>query len=217
MTPPVLPRFSVAALLAGLAIAFAPAGPALRAAESGAGGETAPAAASAEPVNPYLRAARGKPAAGSTAKAKVYSNEDLVKLFGAPPEEPGAEGEAPDAESRGAESPGATPPPGAEEGPDPLTKLFDDQRRAQEHAAQVAAAETKVAEARQRIGDLEKRMLAVKNPLLARPAAPQDKAEEWKHSDGAERVKRTESELEQAQAALARAEAELEQLRRATP
>ncbi len=81
----------------------------------------------------------------------------------------------------------------------------------------MADAENQVMQARQRITDLEKRKLALKNPFLARPDEPEENAEQWQAMDGDQRVHQTEIEMQSARDALAQAEAELDRLRGSGP
>jgi hypothetical protein len=152
------------------------------------------AAGCEEPDNPFLKAARGK--AGEPAQDKVYGNDDLERLFGPPPpvEEEAAAEPAPAAE-------GAAPAP---QPGDPLAEIEDQRKQALERAAAAAEAEKKVTELRDRLASLERAKIAVHNPLLARPEAPEGHADEWEKMSGTERatlidslIDATRRELEQ--------------------
>lgn len=181
-----------------------------------------------EPANPY-QAAVPKGAAKPGGEGKVYRNEDLYKLFGGAPTD-AEEGEA---VPEGGETPRteATPSPavpvgdaapsGAEAAPapenDPLKQLLDQQAKAAEHQKLILDAEGQVKAAQEKIADLEKRVLAIRNPLLPRPAAPEEKAEEWNRADGAARVDLSQEQLRMAREQLAASEAKLDELRRTAP
>lgn len=124
----------------------------------------------------------------------VISNETLERRFGPPDPE-----SARPAPSRPA-------PPARGKGPDVATMV--EQHKETEKAAKDAKQkrEAAIAQARARIADLERRLLALRNPLLARPAAPEKNAEDWQELDTVERVKRFEKELQDARRALAEAQ-----------
>lgn len=211
------PWFRRLSLVAGSAVLLAPLALAAGTAEQKKD-EAADSQKAAEPqkkeavANPFMQAVR-KPAADS--KTKVYSNDDLRRLYGnvpvdeTPPAAPAAEG----AEEQPAD--GSAKP--AEPAPDPLKELLDSQRAADEKRQQIAEAENRVAEARKTIAELDKRKLAIRNPLLARPAAPEGAEDSWKGMTGPERLEYTDTQMKQAQADLAKAEADLDALRRSSP
>jgi hypothetical protein len=158
------------------------------------------AAGCEEPENPFLKAARGK--AGEPVQDKVYGNDDLERLFGPPP----AAEQAPAAEPEpGTESAPPVPPP------DPgnvLAEIEEQRKQAEERAAVAAEAEKKITDLRDRLASLERAKIAVHNPLLARPEAPEGHAAEWDKMSGTERVTLLDSlidatrrELEQAEQA----------------
>jgi hypothetical protein len=156
----------------------------------------------------------------SNAPAKVYTNEDLKRLSA---KGPGREettlppGPASAQATEGDAKP--EPPSGEEEEADPLDQLFAREAARKEHAKQVAQAEERVAAAKQQVADLEKRLLAIKNPFLARPKAPEDEeaAAAWEGGGGPERVEQTQGQLEAARAEVAQAERDLAELRLARP
>jgi len=192
-------RFQTACIL--LAFATFCAAPVLGADEAKApasGGEKE------ETVNPIVQAARNNEKKGSD--VKVYSNEDLQKLYGG--------GSLKTDEPETASGEGTLPTTPTEPDYDQLKQMLEQQGKAKQRDKEIVEAETKVADARQRIADLEKRILATKNPLLARPAAPEEGADEWNKMSAPERVDRSKQDLEAARTQLAEAEAELNRLRR---
>lgn len=155
----------------------------------------------APPANPFMQAVRRPDAA----KVKVYTNDDLKKLYG---------GEAVADEPNPASESGTTPETGSG---DPLKELFDRQAKEAEHKQKIADAEAKVAAARDKIADLEKRKLALRNPLLRRPVGPEEKTDEWKALGASDRVKKTDEEIAAARADVEKLQAELDTLRRSAP
>ena len=77
----------------------------------------------------------------------------------------------------------------------------------------VEAAEQRVAAASARVVELEKRLLAIRNPFLPRPELPPEEAQAWEGLDGAQRAARVEQQLAEARDELAAAEDELMSLR----
>ena len=141
------------------------------------------------------RQKKGQAGAG----AVVYTNADLERLFGPP-------GPAP------AEEAGSKQETGAERA-DPLKLIEEEKQQASDRQAKIAAAEKAVADAEANVRDLEKRILAVRNPLLPRPKLSEEEEEAQKGMDGAERVKRSQEQLEQARKEVDRAKAELARVR----
>ena len=164
--------------------------------------------------SPYDRVARGKPPAKDV---KVYTNEDLAKRFGVaeegdketPPGATAAPGAAADAKP--AEQPGTTA--------DPLNWLQHRQAAIQKHANDVMEAEKSVETARQRLADLEKQLLATRNPFSARPAlSDEEKTERAAGAEtAAQRNERTQKMVEAAREALRVAESELVKLKAQRP
>ena len=60
---------------------------------------------------------------------------------------------------------------------------------------------------------MRQRILATKNPLLARPRIPDEEQAEWNGLGAAERVRSSEEKLQQAREELQKAKAELARLR----
>jgi len=192
-------RFHTAYIL--LAVATLCAAPALGADEAKApatGGDKE------ETVNPLVQAARNneKKDSGVT----VYSNEDLQRLYGG--------GSLKTDEPETASGEGTLPTTPTEPDYDPLKQMLEQQGQAKQRDKDIVEATAKVSDAKQRITDLEKRILATKNPLLARPAPPEEGADEWNAMSAPERVDRSKQDLEAARTQLAEAEAELDRLRR---
>jgi hypothetical protein len=158
-------------------------------------------------ASPFVHATGGKP---GKQPAKVYGNAELKKMFGPAPDTivlPATPAGRPSGDSGEA----AAPPS------DALESLFAGEAKKKERAARIAEGEQEVAAARQKVTDLEKRMLAVRNPYLARPKAPEEGAEEWLAADTRKRVELTAQQLEAARAAVTEAEQALAELRRSTP
>ena len=196
-----------------LCVALALGAPATSA-TAGEGERTDAPTESEKELSPFIFATGGKsPSSG----AKAYSNVDLERMFGAAPppaEAPAASGAGATGSATDVEPAEAEPPAEAKSA---LDQLLERRTFEQERAQKVADAEQRVADARQRIADLERRVLAVKNPFLARPAAPEEGAEEWAQGDEAQRLKQAEDQLQAARDGLAEAERELTDLRSSTP
>lgn len=141
-----------------------------------------------------------------------FTNEDLARRYGGDEEKKPAPETSQSVPS--SEQP-STDKPGTDEA-SALEKLFADRDSRKEKVGMIAEAEAAVAAARERVTQLEKKKLAVVNPFLARPAAPEDAAdaERWKKMNGAERVAASNSELEEARKALAEAVSALASARR---
>ena len=160
-------------------------------------------------VSPLVQASRKVRGEKKETGAKVYGNDDLDEMFGP------SESTPPVAQAQGSTEPTeSTSPAEGEAQPDALEQMFANEARKKEQAIEIAGAEQRVADAKQKIADLEKRMLAVKNPLLARPSAPEEGAEEWNAGDAGARVRQTEQQIADARKALAEAERELSELKR---
>jgi len=160
-------------------------------------------------VSPLIQASRRARGEKKDSEAKVYGNDDLDEMFGPSESTPPA---AQDEDST--EPTEAARPAEGEAQPDALEQMFAREARKKEQATEIAGAEQRVTDAKQAIVDLEKRLLAVKNPLLARPSAPEEGAEEWNAGDGQSRVQQTEQQIAAAREALAEAERELSELKR---
>ena len=98
------------------------------------------------------------------------------------------------------------PPPPA---PDPLAEIEKANSVRQTLALQRGRLQADVDEARARVAELEKRLLAVRNPFLPRPQLPADEERIWTTLDGAQRAARVEAQLEQARRDVEKAEADL--------
>jgi len=155
--------------------------------------------------SPYVQATKN---AKKKTPAKSYSTEDLERMYG--PTTPIEIVESPDS---GSESDAKTPA----EDKDPLKQLFEGEKQREEHEAQVAAASQKVAEAERKVAELERRSLAIRNPLLPRPEAPEEGAEEWNAADAQGRLEQNTAAIEAAKTELEKAREELATLQRATP
>jgi hypothetical protein len=148
-------------------------------------------------------------------EVEVFTNEDLDRLFGGAGEEetvlPPAEGTPADGAVPAEAGPGEPAQPA-----DPLQWMQDRSARAAERQQQIAEAEAAVSAATRRVADLEKRLLALRNPFMARPEIPDDEREEWDGQGAKERVDSTEEQLQQAREELQTAEQELARLRSQT-
>jgi hypothetical protein len=178
------------------------------------------------PVSPIYRAAQEASAGKQDdAEAVVITNEDLERMMaGLTPEQklqgvyqakrhvgdpmPGEGGESQQTQA------GQAPPAGQA----PQGSL--EWMKAQEDAAQSARvertdAEKQVAELSAKVAELEKRLLALKNPLLPRRYAEKkdDEAQDWDEMNNYERVETTQQELDKAKAELAEAQAKLRKSR----
>ena len=114
--------------------------------------------------------------------------------------------------SETAQEPAASSPPPAAAAapeaapPDPLQWMEDRAAREEAKKVRLAEAEQDVVDARARVAELEKRLLAVKNPFLPRPVLPPDEAQAWQGLNGPQRVERVEGQLVEARDAQAAAE-----------
>ena len=184
-------------------------GPAFADGETGKTGERkqsddTEATGSAAPISDFMKATNANRKQKATPS---YSNADLQRMFGAPSADP-----APS-------SSGSTEPPeteGAKEAPkDPLTQLLEAQESEKERQSKAEAARQKVAVIEKRIVDLERRTLALRNPLLQRPSAPEDEAarDAWNAADTVGRLEQNAQQLDLAREALETARQELADLR----
>lgn len=170
-----------------------------------------PAKSEAQP--PAAQAAREK----DCSEVKVFTNEDLERMFR------GEEVEPDPSSAEAAPAEGAAPPErrpiepaagsGAAQPTDSLQWMQDREARQAERRQQIADTEAAVAAAQQRVADLEKRLLATKNPFMARPVIPDDEKEKWDSEGTKERANATEEQLSQAREELQKLEQELAQLR----
>lgn len=144
-------------------------------------------------------------------EAEVFTNEDLERLFGGAEEEtvPPPDGAAP---AEGAVPPETRPQEPAQPA-DPLQWMQDRGDQAAERQQQIAGADAAVTAAKQKVADLEKRLLALRNPFMARPDIPDDEKDEWDGQGTKERVDTTEEQLRLAREELQTAEQELARLR----
>lgn len=146
------------------------------------------------------------------APVKVYRNEDLERIAGLGPASSGSRTEDTTQETPAGPPAEGTAPPAEEKSA--LDLMFEKQAAQREHAEKIAEAELRVEAARKRIVEAEKRLLAVRNPLLARPKAPE---EGWEEGGGEQRAQQSKDVLQAARDELAQAEQELDQLRRSVP
>jgi len=161
--------------------------------------------------------------AAPTGSPQTYTNEDLLRMFGAARQAPAAaraEG-APAAPTPGSgapsapATPGAPASPAAEEAPKSALDLLAEQQKAEgERRERVAKAEQAVAEAEKRVRELERRSLAVRNPYLARPTVSKDEHADWDGLDANQRAERTATDLQQAREQVEQSKKALDEARR---
>jgi hypothetical protein len=152
----------------------------------------------------------------------TYTNEDLEKRFGPPPER---NAEAANSSEEGGSGSVVRPPrrplrarseASKEEGAaeaqpsdDPMAWIEQQKQEAAKSQERRAELETKVAQARKLVADLEQTRLRVSNPLLGlAPQAPAGETD-WDALDNKQRLARTNERLAEAREALAKAEAAL--------
>ena len=160
---------------------------------------------------PYDSVASGK--APKKEATKVYTNADLKKL----PEIAAKAGEGQAAVETAATAKGSEKEP--EKAPDPLTWLRQRQDAQREHGKAVSEAEAVLTAAKQQLANLERQLLAARNPFSARPKlSDEEKAERQDNRESAaERYERTQELVEKTREAVRVAEAELLRLRAARP
>lgn len=172
-----------------------------------------------EPESPYARVATGKPAPKDD-DVKIYTNEDLKKMFNivaledreTPPGE--TPQPAPVAETAQPTTTDGSPAP-----VDALTRMRQRQAAKAEHRKAIAAAQSAVNSARLKLANLERQLLAARNPFSARPELTDE--ERAKRQEGgetaAQRYERTEMMVAAAREEIRAAEAELARLRAERP
>jgi len=168
---------------------------------------------SEQKLSPLVNATGGKPGSSS----KVYTNDDLKQLQGTGSSDSSAEPAKPQAASETKPGQPAAAAKPAEPPKSALGQMFEQEALRKEHVQKIAEAEERVVDAKQRVVDLEKRRLAIRNPLLARPAAPEEGADEWAGANGEQRVEMTNSQIEAARDEVAQAESDLAALRNSRP
>ena len=143
--------------------------------------------------------------AESAPAAKVYTNDDLTRKYGAS-DEPKATTTAPA---------GSTAPRTPQDAPDPLALMEQEKKSQADRDANIAAAESALAMAQQKLKSLEVQLLAASNPFSARPKISEEELEKRVTSNegAAERQKRTQKMFEDARAEVADAEANLSRAR----
>ncbi len=163
----------------------------------------------AETTSPYTRVATGR--APQKDAGKVYTNADLEKLVDSVGEE---DREPPPAGTAGAPAEGSKKPDPKSD-TDPLTWLQQRQSAQREHRKAVSEAQAAVNAARERLVNLERQLLAARNPFSARPQlSEEEKATRREGGEtAAERHERTKELVENARTEIRAAEAELARLR----
>ena len=142
---------------------------------------------------------------GKQPTAKVYTNDDLSRRYGAS-EAP----EAPAATPEGSRAPG-TP----QNAPDPLALMEQEKKAQAAREDEVAQAESALAAAQAKLANLEKQLLATRNPFSARPQLSEEeqKSRATSEETAAERNARTQKLVEEAKVEVAEAEAHLSRAR----
>jgi type IV secretory pathway VirB10-like protein len=166
----------------------------------------APARAAAPPSpNPTLTAAAATPAPAPKSASTAFTNDDLRRMFGEPVASKPAGGETTGAGSTS-----------SSEGRSALEQMAKDKKAEAEKSDRVAQAEKNLSAAQQRVADLERRALAVRNPLLARPTVSQEEHKDWDGADAAEHAKLTDADLKKAKEDVEQAKKDLDDARRGT-
>jgi hypothetical protein len=182
--------------------------------------ETAKEAADPAPVSPIFKAAQDASANQQKDDAAVViTNDDLERMMAGMTPEQKLQGvyqaerhigdPAPAAAAKPAE---ATPGQGqrAEKKPQSSLEWMEERNAAaQENRVEHIDAEQRVAELSAKVASLEKRLLALKNPLLPRRYSDKknEETEDWDKMDNLSRVETTQKELDDARAELAAAQA----------
>jgi hypothetical protein len=157
------------------------------------------------------------PAEKAEQEVVVYTNKDLERMFGeseesadldAPAADEPAEERKPIMEIKVEPEPGEQPPAS-----DPLAVMRQRKEMDEARAQAVAEAEKAVADARERVTQLEQRILALRNPYSARPQIPEDEKADWDSMGTRERLEKSEEQLAQAREELEAAEKELDAIR----
>jgi len=154
-----------------------------------------------------------KPAACAPSQAEepvVITNEDLERMFG-PGETPEARPEA-EPDDRAAHDHGEEPSP-PQAPPNPLQAMEQDKADEARRQQAIADAQRDVDAAEAAVRDLEKRLLEQRNPYLPRPELSKEEAAAQQGMNGAERVARTQEQLDLVRKELERAKAQLDRLR----
>src|SRR6185436_16060955 len=139
--------------------------------------------AKASVPKPAPKAAPAAPAAEDTG---TITNEDLERMFGkstaAPPKE-AQQGAAPQGEAY-----------------DPLKIMSEQDKNAAEKQTKIATAEKAVADAEANLKNLESRLLANKNPYLARPTLTPEEQKAVEGMDNTQRVDLNQKQIDDARA-----------------
>jgi len=146
-----------------------------------------------KPTEADTRGGGGAPARASGKDLPVViTNEWLESRYG------GAEG--PVSAVSGIATPAGTAAGGdtgaGESVEDPLAEIADEQARERTRNLLIARLDGSIAEAEAKIADLERRILAIRNPFLPRPAVPPDQAAEWDALTPTQRIERTQAEID---------------------
>lgn len=174
------------------------------------------------PESPIYKAAQDGPAKDKGQRddeAVVITNEDLERMMaGLTPEQKlqgvyQAERHIGDPAPTAAGKPGEATPGQAQQpekkAQSSLEWMEERNAAAKENRVEHVDAEKEVAELSAKVAELEKRLLALKNPLLPRRYSDKkdEEAEDWDKMDNLSRVETTQKELDAARAELAAAQA----------
>ena len=142
---------------------------------------------------------------GEAPKAKVYTNDDLSRMYGAS-EEPAA------TDSGATATPGTARPADM---PDPLALMEQQQKDQAAKQKEIAEAEAALSAAQARLKNLEVQLLATRNPFSARPELSEEEQEIRAEGgeSAAERAERTQKLVDEAKEAVAKAESDLRRVR----
>ena len=136
----------------------------------------------------------------------VFDNEALAARYG------DAEGPVSGVSGKAPAASGEAAPEAAEPMPDALQQIEDDKARARTREITLQQLDIEIGRIEATITDLEKRILAIRNPFLPRPVIPEDEAVEWSQLTAPQRVARTEEQIAAARRDLEAARARRERL-----
>lgn len=173
--------------------------------------ETAKKAESKGPVSPIYKAAQEAPdQKQKDEEAVVITNDDLERMMSGLTPEQRLQGVYQAERHIGVPAPAAAGE--SEKKPQSSLEWLEQRNEAaKEQRVEHVDAEKQVAELSAKVSDLERRLLALKNPLLPRRYADKKdpEAEDWDQMDNIARVETTQKELDDARAELAAAQAKL--------
>lgn len=183
--------------------------------------ETAKEAEEQAPVSPIFQAAQDASAnQQKDDEAVVITNDDLERMMAGLTPEQKLQGVYQAERHIGVPAPAAAAKPGeatsgqgqqSEKKPQSSLEWMEERNSAaQENRVEHVDAEQQVAELSAKVASLEKRLLALKNPLLSRRYSDKKDEEDkdWDQKNNLQRVEETQKELDDARAELAAAQAQ---------